>query len=44
MHHSGPLPLTVEGLEQGFGGKNHQNGSRGKPLSHETVLFTGKCI
>ena len=31
MHGSGPLPLTFEGPEQGFGGKNCQNGSRGKP-------------
>ena len=31
MHHSGPLPLTFEGLEQGFGGKNCQNGSLAKP-------------
>ena len=31
MHCSGPLPLTFEGLEQGFGGKNYQNGSLGKP-------------
>ena len=31
MHHSGLLPLTFEGLEQGFGGKNCQNGSQGKP-------------
>ena len=30
MHHSGPLPLTFEDLEQGFGGKNCQNGSQGK--------------
>ena len=30
MHHSGPLPLTFEGLEQGFGGKNCQNASPGK--------------
>ena len=29
MHHSGPLPLTFEGPEQGFGGKNCQNGSGG---------------
>ena len=29
MHHSGPLPLTFEGPEQGFGGKNCQSGSRG---------------
>ena len=28
MHCSGPLPLTFEGPEQGFGGKNYQNGSR----------------
>ena len=31
MHHSGPLSLIFEGLEQGFGGKNCQNGSRAKP-------------
>ena len=30
MHHSGPLPLTFEGPEQGSGGKNCQNGSRRK--------------
>ena len=27
MHHSGPLSLTFEGPEQGFGGKNCQNRS-----------------
>ena len=32
MHHSGPLLLTFESLQQGFGGKNCQNGSRGKTL------------
>ena len=31
MHHSGSLPLMFEGPEQGFGGKNCQNASRGKP-------------
>ena len=32
MHHSRPLPLTFEGPEeQGFGDKNCQNGSQGKP-------------
>ena len=30
MHCSGPLPLTFEGPEQGFGGKNCQNASRGE--------------
>ena len=29
MHCSGPLPLTFEGLVQGFWGKNCQNASRG---------------
>ena len=33
MHHSGPLPLTFKGPEQGFGGKNNQNASQGKPCS-----------
>ena len=32
MHHNGPLPLTFEGLEQGFEGKNCQNASQGKTL------------
>ena len=32
MHHSGPLLLTFEGLEQGFGGNNCQNGNRGRTL------------
>ena len=31
MHHSGPLPRTFEGPEQGFGDKNCQNASPGKP-------------
>ena len=31
MYRSGLLPLTFEGLQQDFGGKNCQNGSRGKP-------------
>lgn len=31
MHRSGSLPLTVEGPEQGSGGKNCKHGSRGKP-------------
>ena len=31
MHCSGPLLLTFDDPEQGFGGKNCQNGSRGKP-------------
>ena len=31
MHHSGPLPLSVEGPEQGFLDKNCQNVSQGKP-------------
>ena len=30
MHCSRPLLLTFEGPEQGFGGKNCQNGSREK--------------
>ena len=33
MHHSGPLLLTFEDPNQGFGGKNCQNGSQGKPWS-----------
>ena len=36
MHRSGPLPLTFQGLEQGFGGKNCQNNqSQGKPRVHQ---------
>ena len=31
MHGSGSLSVAFEGPEQGFGGKNCQNGSRGKP-------------
>ena len=38
MHHLGPLPLTFEGPEQGFGGKNCQNGSQGKPCSDSPAL------
>ena len=34
MHRSGPLPLTFEGPKQGFGGKNCQNVSRGKPCGN----------
>ena len=30
MHHSGPLPQTFEGPEQGFWDNTCQNGSRGK--------------
>ena len=30
MHLSGPLPLTFEGPEQGFGSKNSQNVNQGK--------------
>ena len=30
MHRSGPLPLTLEGQELGFGGKNCQNVSQGE--------------
>ena len=37
MHHSGPLPLAFEGPEQGFGGKNCLNGSRGKTWSRYFV-------
>ena len=33
MHRSGLLPLTFESLEQGFEGKNCQNGNQGKPCS-----------
>ena len=36
MHHSGPLPLTFEGLEQNFGGKNCQNASQEKELDSDT--------
>ena len=32
MHHSGPLSLTFEGAEQGFGGKNCQKCESGKTL------------
>ena len=42
MHHLGPLPLTFEGGEQGFGGKNCQNGSRGNLVTGVkaiTVLY-----
>ena len=31
MHHSGTLPLTFEGPEQGLRGKNCQNENQGKP-------------
>ena len=31
MHRSGLLPLTFEGLEQGYRGINSQNAGRGKP-------------
>ena len=33
MYCSGPLPLAFEGPEQGFGGKNCQNGSLGENLA-----------
>ena len=33
MHHSGSLPLTFKGPEQGFEGKNCQNVSVEKPFS-----------
>ena len=40
MHRSGPLPLTFEGPEQGFGGKNCQNESQGKPcVGTRKVLY-----
>ena len=31
MHHTGPSPLIFKGPKQGFGGKNCQKASRGKP-------------
>ena len=31
MHHSGPFPLVFKSPEQGFGDKNCQNESQGKP-------------
>ena len=31
MHHKDPCPLKNEGPEQGFGRKNCQNASQGKP-------------
>ena len=34
MHCSGTLPLTFEGPEQGFEGKNSQNGSWGNLVQH----------
>ena len=33
-HHSGPLPLAFESLEQSFGGKNCQKYSRGNLANH----------
>ena len=44
MHHSGPLPLAFEGPEQGSGGKNCQNGSRGKPCCTINFPVYGKII
>ena len=38
MYHSGPLPLIFKGTEQGFGGKNCQSLSQGKPCSTSTIL------
>ena len=32
MHHSEPFSLALKSPEQGFGGKNCQNGSQGKTL------------
>ena len=39
MHHSGPLPLTFESPEQGFGSKNYQNGSQGEPNVYLFFIF-----
>ena len=39
MHRSGPLPLTFEGAEQGFGGKTCQNASQGKPYIMQLTLL-----
>ena len=40
MRRSGPLPLTFEGPEQGFRGKNCQNGSRKKPWMSYFLFVT----
>ena len=44
MHHSGPLPLTFEGPEQGLGGKNCQNGSQGKPWNLSSFIIIFDCF
>ena len=39
MHHSGPFPLVFKSPEQGFGGKNCQNASQGKPCVNPKYTY-----
>ena len=44
MHHSGPLPQTMEGPEQGFRGTNCQNVRQRKPKSCQNWLFRNLMV